>query len=655
MKIIAQKNQEKPVETQVSGKTILIGRSHQNDVVLKDPRISRRHAQIFLHEGQWYLEDLNSDNGTLVNGQKISRVTIHSGDFFQIGPFTLQILASLNQMDDISPLTPSTIAATKENEEATEIIQFEETGEAKAPSNAFLKAISVSPSDESKTHIDVSEQGSLTEIEVKEENLKHDPESTEVTVVEQRVLVDADSSKSYPRLVCLDPEHLGEEIPLNKTELSFGSGTEVDVSVAEENIPTHVATISQSDDKTFVINSKSEQTGTYVEGKPIKERKLNDHDVLQIADARFEFVGKESESKMIKPKVLERSKPKGLLSSPLFHDWRYLIALGLLSGSLFSFSTYKKTSEPQTTEQSKEEASLYGNDESRRVALFHLTHAQELIANNKFDEAEARIRLILDQISPNHPDALKLLKKINVLRDRQRSLAKQQYLKTSKRHTQIRQLLAEGDRKLKENNFEESERIYKKAAALDPENPEAAAALEHFQKTKEDFDRRAIAKAQELVQLKKMYEQGIQEFESGQIFAAEKLLSNVAKKANPNRASAKKIISSIQAKKAANINVEVAKAETLIKEGKVDQGYKALQGLQKKYGKNKTLSDALTKVEVLMETRARDTYREALTLLEVANDPASALDMFQKVLQVAPKNSGYRKKAESKIQELQAP
>ena len=48
-----------------------IGRFPTNDIVLPDPYVSRKHARIFFSEGKWYIEDLNSTNGTIVNNEDI--------------------------------------------------------------------------------------------------------------------------------------------------------------------------------------------------------------------------------------------------------------------------------------------------------------------------------------------------------------------------------------------------------------------------------------------------------------------------------------------------------------------------------------------------------------------------------------------------------
>ena len=55
-----------------AGRTATIGRASTNKVTITDDRASRFHAEIFFSAEQWTLRDLESRNGTLVNGQPIS-------------------------------------------------------------------------------------------------------------------------------------------------------------------------------------------------------------------------------------------------------------------------------------------------------------------------------------------------------------------------------------------------------------------------------------------------------------------------------------------------------------------------------------------------------------------------------------------------------
>ena len=55
--------------------TITMGRGSANDIDLVDEYVSTRHARFIPHNGQWYVEDVGSTNGTYVAGARISRPT----------------------------------------------------------------------------------------------------------------------------------------------------------------------------------------------------------------------------------------------------------------------------------------------------------------------------------------------------------------------------------------------------------------------------------------------------------------------------------------------------------------------------------------------------------------------------------------------------
>ena len=54
---------------------LTMGRGEGNDLDLGDEYVSTRHARFVPHNGQWYVEDLGSTNGTYVAGARISRPT----------------------------------------------------------------------------------------------------------------------------------------------------------------------------------------------------------------------------------------------------------------------------------------------------------------------------------------------------------------------------------------------------------------------------------------------------------------------------------------------------------------------------------------------------------------------------------------------------
>lgn len=66
-----------------------LGRSATNTVVINDNFASSEHARIMLKDGQWWLEDRNSRNGTLLNEELITgSIILSNGDIIGIGSFS---------------------------------------------------------------------------------------------------------------------------------------------------------------------------------------------------------------------------------------------------------------------------------------------------------------------------------------------------------------------------------------------------------------------------------------------------------------------------------------------------------------------------------------------------------------------------------------
>lgn len=62
---------------------LTIGRHPACDVALNDPSVSRHHAQLRFRDGSWMLQDLDSRNGTWVNGVRVGRCQLRPGDYVE--------------------------------------------------------------------------------------------------------------------------------------------------------------------------------------------------------------------------------------------------------------------------------------------------------------------------------------------------------------------------------------------------------------------------------------------------------------------------------------------------------------------------------------------------------------------------------------------
>lgn len=72
---------------------VVIGRDVKADVMLNNESVSRRHAEIVRLAEGYLLRDLNSKNGTYVNGQRVQEYLLQEGDMVAIGDFQLNFEA----------------------------------------------------------------------------------------------------------------------------------------------------------------------------------------------------------------------------------------------------------------------------------------------------------------------------------------------------------------------------------------------------------------------------------------------------------------------------------------------------------------------------------------------------------------------------------
>lgn len=97
------------------GLEVAIGRQ-EGDLVVEDPEVSRRHAVLRRSGGSVVVEDLDSTNGTFVNGERIrTPMTLGPGDQVRVGRTTLEIEPDQRADDTIvsTPLRPDQIPSSE--------------------------------------------------------------------------------------------------------------------------------------------------------------------------------------------------------------------------------------------------------------------------------------------------------------------------------------------------------------------------------------------------------------------------------------------------------------------------------------------------------------------------------------------------------------
>ncbi len=221
-----------------------IGRLPDNDVRIDNPAVSGHHSLIINILNDSFLEDLNSTNGTYVNGKLIKKHALQHGDVITIGHHQLRF-ADQQVNDEEQDEFEKTMVIPASHQTAAQL----ERAELAASKPVAAPAASPEPS--------------------------HTETATGVSPMMQ--------PKSLPmaKLQVLSGTFAGRELELAKALTTLGRPG------------IQVAAITRRADGYFVVHVESGKEGDYplVNGQPIgsQARKLQDNDVLQLAGVKMGF------------------------------------------------------------------------------------------------------------------------------------------------------------------------------------------------------------------------------------------------------------------------------------------------------------------------------------------------------------------------------
>ena len=115
----------------VPGRTVSIGRAATNQIVIKDERSSRNHAELFITRGQWTLRDLESRNGTFVGAKQVrGDYPLTPGDVIRIAQCQLAFVEDLSKaFAETAATSPPVMAGSEEDMTVIGAPPPSETGE----------------------------------------------------------------------------------------------------------------------------------------------------------------------------------------------------------------------------------------------------------------------------------------------------------------------------------------------------------------------------------------------------------------------------------------------------------------------------------------------------------------------------------------------
>ena len=118
-------------EYQLNKDRTSVGRKPHNDIHLEDPTVSGEHA-VFLKLQHYYVEDMGSTNGVVLNGKRVSKRQLNTGDIIRIGRHEFKFVDDASEFDKtvlINPVRPVATAESAPKKGMVKVLNGPKSGE----------------------------------------------------------------------------------------------------------------------------------------------------------------------------------------------------------------------------------------------------------------------------------------------------------------------------------------------------------------------------------------------------------------------------------------------------------------------------------------------------------------------------------------------
>jgi pSer/pThr/pTyr-binding forkhead associated (FHA) protein len=257
-----------------------IGRLPDNDVRIDNPAVSGHHSLIINILNDSFLEDLNSTNGTYVNGKLIKKHALQHGDVITIGHHQLRF-ADQQTNEAEQDEFEKTMVIPSGKQSAVQLAKAEKAAEVAA---AAIAAATPAADAAAGVRLD-PEEASVLSAKPKR------PSIVPETVAEEPTRHTATSA-------VIDPRSAPAALPLAKLQVLSGAfaGRELELTKALTTLGrpgVQVAAITRRAEGYYIVHVESGKANDYplVNGQPIGQqaRRLSDNDVVQLAGVKMGF------------------------------------------------------------------------------------------------------------------------------------------------------------------------------------------------------------------------------------------------------------------------------------------------------------------------------------------------------------------------------
>jgi predicted component of type VI protein secretion system len=281
-------------EYNMSKERYTIGRLPDNDVRIDNPAVSGHHSLIINILNDSFLEDLNSTNGTYVNGKLIKKHALQHGDVITIGHHQLRFSdQQTNETEQDEFEKTMVIPAGQHNAQQLEM--------AEKAADAAAAAEAAAPVAEERIDVKVEMPDPDPEPEPEEEVapvLQPEPEPEPAPAPPPPPPPPREPAAHTATSAGIDPRNAPSALPMAKLQVLSGAfaGRELELTKALTTLGrpgVQVAAITRRAEGYYFVHVESGEEGDYplVNGQPIgaQARKLSDNDVLQLAGVKMGF------------------------------------------------------------------------------------------------------------------------------------------------------------------------------------------------------------------------------------------------------------------------------------------------------------------------------------------------------------------------------
>jgi len=250
-----------------------IGRLPDNDIRVDNAAVSGHHSLIINILNDSFLEDLNSTNGTYVNGKLIKKHALQHGDVITAGHHQLRYVD--DQMEDI---------AEEQDDEFQKTMVIEPNQDMEKQIAKVTEAAEAAAAQASPAPATIAQGAGSALIEEAAEEIAEETEASgSFAPTSTQTVDDSQAPTALPKakLQVLSGTFAGRELELAKTLTTLGRPG------------VQVAAVSRRAEGFFIVHVESGERDDYplVNGQPIgpQVRKLEDNDVIQLAGVKMGF------------------------------------------------------------------------------------------------------------------------------------------------------------------------------------------------------------------------------------------------------------------------------------------------------------------------------------------------------------------------------